>query len=268
MLLLFLTSCSTNQLDCGENENDGGVCVDTTKPVIEGVKDVTIYLSESIDLLEGISAIDDLDGDLTKEIEVTENIDPHEKGKYLIKYTVEDSSGNKTIEVAYVTVIKEVTLLGNLLTNGDFSSGLDGYGIYHEESNGEGVFEVVDGVLEIEILSIDNNAWWKPRLDYQGITFLKGDSYRVSFDVKADDARWIQVQIGELVNYSPWFIDFAPYVQKTHYATDEYQTVTFDFTMNHEDNFNGAIILEFGYLNNSSVLTTVYIDNIEIRNIN
>ncbi|MBE6153128.1 MAG: DUF5011 domain-containing protein [Firmicutes bacterium] len=44
----------------------------------------------------GYSAIDNCDGDLNKEVKVTNNIDVNKVGNYEIKYTVIDKSGNET----------------------------------------------------------------------------------------------------------------------------------------------------------------------------
>lgn len=52
----------------------------------------------------GYSALDSYDGDLTKEVKVSGNVDTSKEGEYIIKYTVTDSSGNKAIEKRKVIV--------------------------------------------------------------------------------------------------------------------------------------------------------------------
>ncbi|MCF2873914.1 DUF5011 domain-containing protein [Tenacibaculum sp. Cn5-1] len=47
----------------------------------------------------GATAIDNLDGDITKQIIISGNVDTKVLGVYIIKYNVTDSSGNKAIEV-------------------------------------------------------------------------------------------------------------------------------------------------------------------------
>ena len=50
------------------------------------------------------AAIDNYDGDITTKVKVDSNVDINTKGNYEIKYSVEDSSGNKTEEIAKVHV--------------------------------------------------------------------------------------------------------------------------------------------------------------------
>lgn len=50
------------------------------------------------------TAIDNYDGDITTKVKVDSNVDINTKGNYEIKYSVEDSSGNKTEEIAKVHV--------------------------------------------------------------------------------------------------------------------------------------------------------------------
>ena len=92
--------------------------VDTVSPVINGVKDSTsIALGETFDALAGITATDDIDGDLTSAITVTSmpeltftdgKATPSMKGAYEITYTVADKAGNKTEEYCTLTVTSKV----------------------------------------------------------------------------------------------------------------------------------------------------------------
>src|SRR5699024_12402438 len=46
----------------------------------------------------GVEEIDDMDGDLTESVEITEAIDMNVPGEYEVNYEVADSSGNITTE--------------------------------------------------------------------------------------------------------------------------------------------------------------------------
>ena len=55
-------------------------------------KDREITVGDKVDLLEGVSAKDDENGDLTSKIKVSSNINPYVAGTYKVTYTVEDDS--------------------------------------------------------------------------------------------------------------------------------------------------------------------------------
>ncbi len=69
--------------------------VDTTKPTIQA-SNKTITEGDNLDLKSGVKATDNLDGDLTKEIEISGNVDKNKAGTYKITYKVKDKSNNET----------------------------------------------------------------------------------------------------------------------------------------------------------------------------
>ena len=86
---------------------------DTVNPIISGNKDVTTTVSESINLLDGISANDDVDGDLTSKVTVTVmpeltvsngSVTPTAAGSYEVAYKVTDKAGNVGEAFATLTV--------------------------------------------------------------------------------------------------------------------------------------------------------------------
>ena len=70
--------------------------VDTTKPVltVEGKTQITIQVGDKFQT-PSYKAIDNVDGNITKNVKVTSNVNTKKAGKYTIKYSVEDSSSNK-----------------------------------------------------------------------------------------------------------------------------------------------------------------------------
>ncbi len=75
-------------------------------PQIEGAKDQTIKVNESLNLLNGVTAADKEDGDLTGSIVVDDSkLDITSPGKYEVTYSVTDSDGNATTERIIVTVV-------------------------------------------------------------------------------------------------------------------------------------------------------------------
>lgn len=75
----------------------------------------------------GYSAEDNYDGNITSKVEVIGEVNTEEEGDYTIKYSVSDSSGNKSIEKRKVTVTKESPLtmsLEKFSLNGFFTNAL------------------------------------------------------------------------------------------------------------------------------------------------
>ena len=81
-----------------------------TTPQIKGANDIVIKKGQDYNLLNGISAFDKEDGDLTDKIKVDGQIDTSKSGKYRIKYHVTDSDGaiknfHRYIEVKVALII-------------------------------------------------------------------------------------------------------------------------------------------------------------------
>ena len=78
--------------------------VDKTKPVLKGVKNITVAKGRKINLLKGVTATDNVDGNLTKKIKVSKyNAKLYNKAQK-ITYTVTDKSGNTTKKTVKLTI--------------------------------------------------------------------------------------------------------------------------------------------------------------------
>lgn len=102
------------------------VFTDTQVPLFSGVADKMIYVGEEINLLDGISATDTVDGSVP--VTYTGTVDIWTPGEYEIVYSAEDESGNEA------TVTRTITV-----SFGDFVFGA-------EEAMTPGDFTVVEGV--------------------------------------------------------------------------------------------------------------------------
>lgn len=81
---------------------------DKTKPEINLKGNVTMYLSLGNKYNEpGYTAIDNCDGDITKNVKVDGKVDSSKLGKYTIKYTVTDNEKNTVTKERIVTVYKQ-----------------------------------------------------------------------------------------------------------------------------------------------------------------
>ena len=104
-ITIRLTDASGNSADLVQKVNVTDP--DATAPVIEGVDDITVYLDNEPDYLDGVAASDDVDGDLTGSIVVDSSaVDVSTVGTYTATYSVKDAAGNETIETITVSVTR------------------------------------------------------------------------------------------------------------------------------------------------------------------
>lgn len=76
-----------------ENERESEIIIDDTKsPIILGVKDKEITAGDTLNLLEGITAYDEVDGEL--QIKIEGEFDNNKVGEYLIKVIAVDKNAN------------------------------------------------------------------------------------------------------------------------------------------------------------------------------
>ncbi|WP_074432723.1 glycosyl hydrolase family 18 protein [Clostridium ihumii] len=78
-------------------------------PILKGVIDKTINIGDKFDSLEGITANDKEDGDLTDKIVVEGNVDTNKVGKYKLTYSVSDSKGETVNRNRTITVEESIT---------------------------------------------------------------------------------------------------------------------------------------------------------------
>lgn len=77
--------------------------VDTVKPVIHA-ENKALTEGDSINLKQGVTAKDNIDGDITSAIEVVGEVDTKKPGTYNVTYKVQDKAGNKASKEVLVTV--------------------------------------------------------------------------------------------------------------------------------------------------------------------
>jgi len=82
--------------------------VDNVKPVISGATDKTVTINTTFDAKSGITAKDNVDGDLTKVIKITGTVNTKVKGTYTLTYSVADKSGN------VLTITRKITVVDNV----------------------------------------------------------------------------------------------------------------------------------------------------------
>lgn len=83
----------------------GLVMPDITAPVLVAPADGSVVYGTEFDPLDGVTAADHIDGDLTGEIVVSGAVDSGALGEYTLTYTVTDAAGNETSKQRLVTVV-------------------------------------------------------------------------------------------------------------------------------------------------------------------
>ena len=114
--VLVDTNSYNESLNDDEEEKEPSVDVDpetNEKPVINA-EDLELKVGDKFDALNGVTASDKEDGDLTSSIKVVENtVNTKKAGKYKVTYKVTDSDNNETTLTINVTVkAKEIPQTG------------------------------------------------------------------------------------------------------------------------------------------------------------
>ncbi|WP_162813963.1 immunoglobulin-like domain-containing protein [Vibrio tetraodonis] len=95
------------------------------KPSISGIGDDRTPFGSSYDKMEGVSAYDSEDGDLTGDVVVSGEVNTNRVGAYPLTYSVTDSDSNTTEEIRQVTVYNTAPVINGvnnetILVNSDF----------------------------------------------------------------------------------------------------------------------------------------------------
>jgi len=175
-------------------------------------------------------------------------------------------SYDENVEKPAKTEVPDSAIGANLLTNDDFA-------ITESMSDGTGweFLTADDGVGSAQVVSVDDNNALKiatenaGKVDYsiqivQGPIALKqGNTYKVSFDAWADEARKMKALISAPdFNYARYWGD------QTVNLTTTKQTYSFEFDMTEEGDANSRFEMTFGNMGSTS---TVYIDNVKVEKI-
>lgn len=205
----------TNILKDGNSNilTSGEYVIDKEKPIIN-IKEKTYQITtkENFDIMNGITASDIIDGDLTNNI--TTNIDTLDFTKEGIKkleYTVSDKAGNKTSELVYITVKKdssEIVKLGQIgiiiallfiiifLTKYIRSIKIEKrFSKYTINSSKNKSISLFDNLHNQYIDFINKISKIIKKLDIVKKIAKKYDKYKEAFDIKGDNVNFISKKI-------------------------------------------------------------------------
>lgn len=142
--------------------------VDTVKPNITGVKDLTITAGDSVDF-SAIKSTDNVDGDV--EVKVTGTYDKSKAGSYKLQATSTDSSGNEASSEFTLTVKAKPSTTVSSKVGSSFTAKLSRFGVNCSgctgETSGNGSFGV--GVKASTSKGVkQSNGTWKKGITYDG----------------------------------------------------------------------------------------------------
>ncbi len=242
---------------------------DVTGPVLDGVqKEVSIQVDGSFKPLDGVTAADVTDGDVTNQIVYSiykegsdtalKKIDTSSPALYIIVYYVKDSLGNFTIERTKLNIVDQAFADTGLIINGDFagadltpwSSWWQDWGDVPNAS-----VNLVNGAVEITA-DKGGDANWAIQFKQPAVNLTLGKTYLLRFDAKASVARDINaVFFSSVTNIN--YLEPSSIMLGT-----EFKTIELMFTMT-----NDSIAAELQFLlgNTANFAPgTVTIDNVAL----
>ena len=177
LLALGLTACTGNN----------PAAADKVAPEITGNSDKVCTVDEEINLLTGIKALDDVDGDISSNVTVTilpeltvtnGKVTPNKTGDYEVQYSVTDKAGNKGEAFATLTVNPKLAEKTEYIkyTFGDASD--SPFSVWKFEGL-DVASSITKGNYEVKGKS-DGEAW---HIKYEGKTpTVKGADYEVTYE--------------------------------------------------------------------------------------
>ena len=203
ILLLVAVLALVGLTACGETTPK-----DEVAPEISGVKNLTVVAGEEINLLAGITATDDVDGNITSKIEVTTlpqltvtegKVTPTLQGDYEVQYKVKDAAGNEGEAYAILTV---QPALAEKVVYKEYtfeSSSVEGWS--HEFNSGaEGTAGVVQGRYQINVTK-GTGVDWNVKYHNGGFATVDGVDYQVIFTFVSSTAGKAVCDGGEWVEF-------------------------------------------------------------------
>jgi glucosylceramidase len=159
-----------------------------------------------------------------------------------------------TLDNVVITETQVITII----ENGDFETALDSeWQLDQDLSDGTASVSIVNSQLVVDAYAASDNAW-EPRLLQSGLDIVDDVTYKISFDAKAGVARNVQLQLGKLLDASPWFTAFID--AEAIELTTSMETYEIVVTANNPDGLAAEILFELG----AGEVTPITLDNISI----
>jgi hypothetical protein len=139
-----------------------------------GVADKTVVRGDVVNLLEGVTASDSIDGNITASITVSDDdgFTSSLAGGYVVTYSVTNSTGVTSTKTKNFTV----TIAHNV-ANGDFA--ISGFAWNLDTPGGAATLSYVGEKAQVTITN-SGNSWWGIQLNQQNMIFQEGVTYKLS----------------------------------------------------------------------------------------
>lgn len=230
----------------------------TTEPPVgvitwAGLADATIVRGDVVDLLEGVTATDSIDGALTVTVTDDDGFTSALAGGYAVTYSATNSTGVTETETKNFTVV-----IRHNVANGDFA--IPSYGWSLDNPGGA---STVSYTGEEATISITNagNSWWGIQLNQQNMIFAEGVTYKLTLQAKSDEGRSLSAGFEDVdAGYAMLNPGFQPMV-----LTDEFQEYVVYYTAD-TDKTNIKVVVYLGWqLPGDEDAATVVIDDINVE---
>ena len=174
-------------------------------PEVDGAHDIDCIVNTTVDLLEGVAALDYEDGDITPDISITVTPEARvengyavfpEEGEYTVTYSVEDSAGGSSEETVLVNAIERETY-ADFKTVGGFRGTVSGGATLTRNGMYDGVYIVeADGGVVAEDIALTRTYTLDNGYNYT-FTYNYNSSAAGRAYVLADGARAAEAYISE-----------------------------------------------------------------------
>ncbi len=145
---------------------------------------------------------------------------------------------NISLEKVDAPEIEEKPAGENLLTNGDFADGNEGWDIWAISAPGAADVSVADGAVTYAITNVGEEDW-NVQLKQGGLTLEQGSKYRLTFKASSSESRTIKLAM--LSASYAWYggADIA-------LTKDQEKEVVVEFTMNEETDPETTMVVSMG----------------------
>ncbi|OQC10409.1 MAG: Carbohydrate binding domain protein [Tenericutes bacterium ADurb.Bin087] len=223
--LVVLGSCKGNTSE-SEKVSEGSVSHTSTGDSVPvertitwyGADDIVITIGDEFTLLDGVRAVDTVDGDLEVVVADDDYFDSYYVSQYTIKYEATNSAGTKSTKYRMVQVVK-----GCNVFNGNFAMGKTYWRF--DTPGGQGTFNVVNEEAVFSFTDTGSEAWSLQLYQQPGITFNAGRTYEMTFIAKSEKGRSISAGFE---NYNGFAMLIPGYPAMV--LTSEFQTYSAIYT--------------------------------------
>lgn len=224
----------------------------------DGETEVTVIQGDQVDLLEGITATDSIDGDITSNIIIKDDggFDKDFVGGYTVKYEVTNSTNVTSEFTREYTVVRE-----HNVSNGEFELGEINWRF--DKPGGAAEFEVKDGEGVVTITN-PGNEWWALQLYQVGVILEGGYHYRISLEARGTNRASISAGF-ENINAGYAMMSFGMMAIELSEEMTKYET----YVQVDEDVTNAKMVIYMGYQlpgdeASDDEPSVIYVDNISV----